>query len=135
MKASTRERNTVKVLLVALTFIMVVTLIQVNANAGIFGMGEYPGGKLKAVFRISEPSSDAPERVYTIKIEPQGDSFKVTEKVSSPGREKGDGFHGIWGKRGSKCGRVTVQRRRFGQYGPESSLHDGRQEHRNKSKR
>jgi hypothetical protein len=90
MKASTRERNTAKVLLVALTFIMAVTLIQMNANAGIFGMGEYPGGKLKAVFRISEPSSDAPERVYTIKIEPQGDSFEVTEKVSSPGREKGN---------------------------------------------
>lgn len=90
MKAFAKKISATDVLLVAFTFIMAVTLIQVNASAGIFGMGEYPGGKLKAVFLISEPNSEAPEREYTIDVEPQGDSFEVIEKVSSPGRERED---------------------------------------------
>ncbi len=90
MKAFTKEKSATGVLLVALVLITAVTLIQVSASAGIFGMGEYPGGKLKAVFLISEPNSEAPEREYTIEIEPQGDSYEVTEKVISPNRDKGD---------------------------------------------
>ncbi|MBS3765247.1 hypothetical protein KGY71_01875 [Candidatus Bipolaricaulota bacterium] len=90
MKAFTKEKSATGVLLLALVLITAVTLIQVSASAGIFGMGEYPGGKLKAVFLISEPNSEAPEREYTIEIEPQGDSYEVTEKVISPNRDKGD---------------------------------------------
>ncbi|MFP4136398.1 MAG: hypothetical protein ACLFN7_04720 [Candidatus Acetothermia bacterium] len=90
MKAYTKEKSATGVLLVALVLITAVALIQVSADAGIFGMGEYPGGKLKAVFLISEPNSEAPEREYTIEIEPQGDSYEVTEKVISPNRDRED---------------------------------------------
>ncbi|MFW6071744.1 MAG: hypothetical protein ACOC86_05100 [Candidatus Bipolaricaulota bacterium] len=90
MKAYTKEKSATGVLLVALVLITAVALIQMSADAGIFGMGEYPGGKLKAVFLISEPNSEAPEREYTIEIEPQGDSYEVTEKVISPNRDRED---------------------------------------------
>lgn len=78
------------IMLVSLTVLLAVALLQVNASAGIFGMGEYPGGTLKAVFRISEPNSNAPAREYTMEVEPVGDLYDVSEKVSSPGRELED---------------------------------------------
>ncbi|MCF7890419.1 hypothetical protein K9M78_04290 [Candidatus Bipolaricaulota bacterium] len=90
MKLFTDRGKSSDLVLVGLSVLLAVTLLQVNATAGIFGMGEYPGGTLKAVFRISEPTSDAPPREYTIKVEPAGDSYDVTEKVSSPGRERED---------------------------------------------
>lgn len=86
MKLFTEQRRLPAAILVGLSVLLVITLLRVNTTAGIFGMGEYPGGTLRAVFRISEPDSDAPPREYTIKVEPSGDSYDVTEKVSSPGR-------------------------------------------------
>ncbi len=88
MKLFTEQGRSSEVILVGLSVFLIITLLQVNGSAGIFGMGEYPGGALKAVFRISEPNSDAPERKYTIKVEPAGDGYDVTEKVSSPGRDR-----------------------------------------------
>ncbi|MEF8836342.1 MAG: hypothetical protein V5A87_00565 [Candidatus Bipolaricaulota bacterium] len=88
MKSFTEDGRLSAVMLVGLSVLMLVTLFRINAAAGIFGMGEYPGGTLRAVFHISEPSSDAPPREYTIKVEPSGDSYDVTEKVSSPGRAR-----------------------------------------------
>lgn len=90
MKLSSERGNLSAMMLVGFSVILAITLVQVSAFAGIFGMGEYPGGTLEAVFRISEPNSDAPAREYTIKVEPAGDSYDVTEKVSSPGRDRED---------------------------------------------
>ena len=56
------------------------------AMGGIFGMGEYPGGELRAVFKIEEPNSDAPARRYVMTIEQKDEGYNVTEKVFSPGR-------------------------------------------------
>ncbi|MBS3737016.1 hypothetical protein KGY72_07605 [Candidatus Bipolaricaulota bacterium] len=90
MKSFIKKLSPSKALLVVFAIILGLSLIGVNARAGIFGMGEYPGGKLRAVFLISEPNSGAPEREYTIEIKPQGDKFEVTETVSSPGRSRED---------------------------------------------
>ncbi|MBS3788215.1 hypothetical protein KGY79_08495 [Candidatus Bipolaricaulota bacterium] len=90
MKLFTERRSPSATMLVGFSIILAVALLQVSVFGGIFGMGEYPGGTLKAVFRISEPNSDAPAREYTIKVEPTGDSYDVTEKVSSPGRDRED---------------------------------------------
>ena len=61
-------------------------LVEPAAIAGIFGMDDYPGGTLTAVFRIAEPNSDAPPRRYEMVIKPDENGYDVTEKVSSPGR-------------------------------------------------
>lgn len=90
MKLFTEQGRSSDVMLVGLTVILAVSLLHLNAFAGIFGMGEYPGGTLKAVFRISEPNRDTPAREYTIKVEPSGDSYDVMEKVSSLGRDRED---------------------------------------------
>ena len=71
---------------VGLTVILIVLLAGSVAFAGIFGMSDYPGGTLKAVFRIDDPSSDAPPRRYEMKIEPSENGYDVTEEVSSPDR-------------------------------------------------
>ncbi len=70
--------------------IMALFLLQSSASGGIFGMGEYPGGALKAVFRISEPNSEAPARNYTMKVEPDGEGYDIMENVTSPGRKRED---------------------------------------------
>jgi len=61
-------------------------LVQPAAFAGIFGMDDYPGGTLTAVFLIDEPNSDAPPRRYEMRIQPGENGYDVTEEVSSPGR-------------------------------------------------
>lgn len=88
-RLNVKERFLSTVLL-ALSVMLLVSLSPASAFGGIFGMGEYPGGSLKAVFLISEPNSDTPARRYTMKIEPSGETYDVTENVESPGRELED---------------------------------------------
>ncbi len=90
MKLFSNRESPADPLVVVLVVIIGVALLQVSSFAGIFGMGEYPGGTLKAVFRISEPNSNTPGRKYTIKVEPSGDSYDITETVLSPGRVRED---------------------------------------------
>lgn len=59
----------------------------------IFGMGEYPGGTLKVVYKF-ERAEFGPS-IYTMEVKPNGDRFDVTETVESKGRkadEIGSGF-------------------------------------------
>lgn len=61
-----------------------------TVSAGIFGIENYPGGKLIQVFSFQEPDSEAPPRQYRVEITPSGEGFDVTEKVESPGRDRED---------------------------------------------
>ncbi len=90
MKSIANRRKLFEIMVLVSTLIFAVTLTGLEAGAGIFGMGEYPGGELKAVFLIGEPESEAPERKYTMKVESEGDSYVVKESISSPGRARED---------------------------------------------
>ncbi|MFP3952792.1 MAG: hypothetical protein ACLFVS_01555 [Candidatus Acetothermia bacterium] len=84
-------RRTTKALL---SLILATTLLLGTAgyiaNAGIFGMEDYPGGELRVVFEIEEPGKDAPTRIYTTTVTPGEKGFDVMEKVNSPGRNRED---------------------------------------------
>jgi putative ABC transport system ATP-binding protein len=59
----------------------------------IFGMGEYPGGTLKVVYKF-ERAEFGPS-IYTMEVKPNGDRFDIIETVESKGRkadEIGSGF-------------------------------------------
>ncbi len=84
-----RETFTGLLLLILVTGAMVGSTGYI-ASAGIFGMEDYPGGKLKVVFQIEEPGQEAPTRIYTTTVTPGENGFDVMEKVNSPGRGKED---------------------------------------------
>jgi len=59
-----------------------------------FGMGEYPGGTLHAVWRIQGEAGEA-HSDYTVDVLPDGDLFEMIETISSAPTEKdeiGSGF-------------------------------------------
>ncbi len=90
MKLSSERQSLPRIVAVGLMALVAVLVLETGVVAGIFGMGEYPGGTLRAVFVISEPDSDAPARRYEMNVTPEGDSYTVTEKVTSPGRARKD---------------------------------------------
>lgn len=60
-----------------------------------FGMGEYPGGTLRLVYKIEHGDADYPPSIYTMEIKPNGDRFditEVTESLSRPADAVGPGF-------------------------------------------
>ncbi len=67
--------------------------------AGIFGMEDYPGGRLKAVFEIEEPEEDSPVSSYTMIVEPDCNKYHVTEKITSPGRNS-ENVNSVFGASG-----------------------------------
>ena len=59
----------------------------------IFGMGVYPGGTLKAVFKFER--ADIGPSTYTMTVTPNGSKFDIFETIESKGRkadEIGSGF-------------------------------------------
>lgn len=59
----------------------------------IFGMGVYPGGTLKVVYRFER--ADIGPSTYTMMVKPNGSKFDIFETVESNGRkadEVGSGF-------------------------------------------
>jgi hypothetical protein len=76
----------------------------------IFGMGEYPGGTLKVVYKF-ERAEFGPS-IYTMEVKPNGDRFDITETVESKGRkadEIGSGF-GASGAAGAARARFEPRR-------------------------
>lgn len=62
-----------------------------------FGMGEYPGGTLRVVYKIEHGDADYPPTTYTMTIKPDGDRFDITEVTESqdrPADAVGPGFGG-----------------------------------------
>ena len=88
MKMFSENKRSFNFIKVGSAVLAIIALLQVGVFAGIFGMGEYPGGTLRAVFRISEPNSEVPDRKYTMTVEPAGSKYDVTEMVSSPDRDR-----------------------------------------------
>lgn len=67
------NRNTLKWLIVATTVVIVgggLTLAQV------FGLGPYPGGSLKTVYRFTTEGDPHPG-TFTLEILPEGDRFRI----------------------------------------------------------
>ncbi|MCK4355932.1 hypothetical protein KAW44_02490, partial [Candidatus Bipolaricaulota bacterium] len=52
----------------------------------LFGLGEYPGGILKAVFELRRGGEDGAVHYHTVEIVPNGDLYDVTETIESPGQ-------------------------------------------------
>jgi len=90
MKLSQERRSISGYVTVGLIVLLTLVVVDTGGVAGIFGMGEYPGGTLSAVFVISEPDSNAPERRYEMNVTSKDDTYTVTEKVTSPGRVRED---------------------------------------------
>ncbi len=72
-----------------------------------FGLGEYPGGTLKAVFKLQRGGEDAAVHYHTVEIVPNGDLYDVTETIESPGQSAeeistGGGRSGAAGAVGAK---------------------------------
>jgi hypothetical protein len=60
-----------------------------------FGMGEYPGGTLRVVYKIEHGGADYPPTIYTMTVKPDGDRFDITEVTESqdrPADAVGPGF-------------------------------------------
>lgn len=76
----------------------------------IFGMGEYPGGTLKLVYKFER--ADFGPSLYTMEVKPNGDRFDITETVETKGRkadEVGSGF-GASGAAGAARARFEPRR-------------------------
>ncbi len=76
----------------------------------IFGMGVYPGGTLKAVFRFER--ADIGPSTYTMEVKPNGSKFDILETVETKGRkadEVGSGF-GASGAAGAARARFEPNR-------------------------
>lgn len=88
----------------------------------IFGMGEYPGGTLKVVYKF-ERAEFGPS-IYTMEVKPNGDRFDITETVESKGRkadEIGSGF-GPSGAAGAARARFEPRREEIIDLSPLSVL-------------
>lgn len=81
--------------------ILILVTIGVLAAGGwamaqrFFGLGEYPGGTLKEVYKLEHGDADYPPTTYTFEVKPDGDRFDITEMTESPDRpadEVGPGF-------------------------------------------
>lgn len=99
-----------------LQFVFALAALGVLAVGGwalaqlIFGMGDYPGGTLKVVYRF-ERAEFGPS-IYTMEVKPSGDRFDVMETVESKGRkadEIGSGF-GASGAAGAARARFEPRR-------------------------
>ena len=73
----------------------------------LFGLGEYPGGTLKAVFELQRGGEDATVHYHTVEIVPNGDLYDVTETIESPGQSAEDLSTG--GGRGGAAGAVGAK--------------------------
>ena len=81
------ELKTGKILILVLATTLLYSLFAFGA---IFGIEDYPGGKLFQQFIIEEPDNDAPPRTYILEVVPDGETFNITDKVESPNRKLED---------------------------------------------
>jgi len=82
------------------------------AQRFFFGMGEYPGGTLRVVYKIEHGGADYPPTTYTMEIKPNGNRFdvtEVTESLSRPADAVGPGF--------GRAGAAAAVRTRFEEAG------------------
>ncbi|MCS7197797.1 MAG: hypothetical protein NZ930_03840 [Candidatus Bipolaricaulota bacterium] len=88
----------------------------------IFGMGEYPGGTLRVVYKF-ERAEFGPS-IYTMEVKPSGDRFDIIETVETKGRkadEIGSGF-GPSGAAGAARARFEPRREEIIDLSPLSVL-------------
>ena len=92
MRRTTVSRIQLGAIAVALALSIGVSMPTLGELA--FGMGDYPGGTLHAVWRIQGEEGEAPS-TYTVDVLPEEDLFRMTERISSAPTEKdeiGSGF-------------------------------------------
>jgi hypothetical protein len=73
----------------------------------LFGLGEYPGGTLKVVFKLERRGENGAVHYHTVEIVPNQDLYDVTETIGSPGQSAeelstGGGRSGAAGAVGAK---------------------------------
>jgi len=81
VKQTNRKHKLVWTVLVAMALTLTIG-VPTLADL-IFGMGEYPGGTLRAVY-LMQGEEGEPPITYTVQVTPNGDLYDMTETISSP---------------------------------------------------
>lgn len=88
------DRRLITVIILGLLSLVLVSNTVFSQEApqltDFFGLGEYPGGILKAVFEIQRGGEDAAVHYHTVEIVPNGDLYDMTETIESPGQSADD---------------------------------------------
>ena len=108
-------RRSTAVALLAMGLVAVVGISAMAQFGGMmFGFGSYPGGTLHTVFEMQRGGENAPLRMYTIDIVPDGDGYHMTETIDAPLLMRGDIGSGLGhsGAAGTAGARYDVEGQR-----------------------